>query len=60
MLGIRKNTNLSQVVIEDLAVEPGRLEPNPDPITRAMDRHSFFADPDPAAFLIADPDPAAF
>ena len=48
------------MVIEDLAVEPGRLEPNPDPTTRAMDRHSFFADPDPAAFLNADPDPAAF
>ena len=48
------------MVIEDLAVEPDRLEPNPDPTTRAMNPHSFFADPDPAAFLNADPDPAAF
>ena len=24
---------------------------------RAVDPHSFFADPDPADFLIADPDP---
>ena len=27
--------------------------------TRAVDPHSFFADPDPAAFLNADPDPVA-
>ena len=27
---------------------------------RAVDPHSFFADPDPAAFLTADPDSAAF
>ena len=27
---------------------------------RAMDPHSFFADPDPAIFLNADTDPAAF
>ena len=26
--------------------------------TRAVDPHSFFADPDPAVFLNADPDPA--
>ena len=26
---------------------------------RAVDLHSFFADPDPAVFLNADPDPAA-
>ena len=25
--------------------------------TRAVDPHSFFADPDPAAFLNSDPDP---
>ena len=25
--------------------------------TRAVDPHSFFADPDPAVFLNADPDP---
>ena len=29
-------------------------------IVRAGNRHSFFADPDPAFFLNADPDPAAF
>ena len=28
--------------------------------TRAVDLHSFFADPDPAVLLSADPDPAAF
>ena len=28
-------------------------------MTRAVDPHSFFADPDPAVFLNADPDPAA-
>ena len=28
--------------------------------SRAVDPHSFFVDPDPAAFLNADPDPAAF
>ena len=28
--------------------------------TRAVDSHSFFADPDPAVFLNAYPDPAAF
>ena len=28
-------------------------------ISRAVDPHSFFADPDPAVFLNADPDPAA-
>ena len=27
---------------------------------RAVDLHSFFADPDPAVLLIADPDPAAY
>ena len=27
--------------------------------TRAVDPHSFFADPDPAVLLNADPDPAA-
>ena len=27
---------------------------------RAEERHSFIADPDPAAFLNWDPDPAAF
>ena len=27
--------------------------------TRAVDPHSFLADPDPAFFLNADPDPAA-
>ena len=26
---------------------------------RAVDPHSFFADPDPTVFLDADPDPAA-
>ena len=26
--------------------------------TRAVDPHSFYADPDPAVFLNADPDPA--
>ena len=29
-------------------------------VLRAVDPHSFFADPDPAVFLKADPDPAAF
>ena len=29
-------------------------------ISRAVDPHSFFADPDPAVFLNADPDTAAF
>ena len=28
--------------------------------SRAVDPHSFFEDPDPAAFLNADPEPAAF
>ena len=28
-------------------------------ISRAVDPHSFFSDPDPAVFLNADPDPAA-
>ena len=28
--------------------------------TRAVDPHSFFADPDPAVFRKADPDPASF
>ena len=28
-------------------------------LLRAVDPHSFFADPDPAVFLNADPDPAA-
>ena len=28
--------------------------------SRAVDPHSFFADPYPAAFLNADPEPAAF
>ena len=29
------------------------------PSFRAVDPHSFFADPDPAVLLNADPDPAA-
>ena len=29
------------------------------PRSRAVDPHSFFADPDPAVFLNDDPDPAA-
>ena len=29
-------------------------------LPRAVNLHSFFADPDPAVFLNADPDPAAF
>ena len=28
------------------------------PITKTIDSHSFFADPDPAVFLNADPDTA--
>ena len=28
-------------------------------LCRAVDPHSFFADPDPAVFCNADPDPAA-
>ena len=28
-------------------------------LTRAVDPHSFFADPNPAVFLNADPDPDA-
>ena len=28
--------------------------------SRAVDPHSFFADPDPAVFLNADPDPEIF
>ena len=28
--------------------------------SRAVDPHSFFADPNPAVLLNADPDPAAF
>ena len=27
---------------------------------RAVDKHSFFADPNPAVFLNADPDPSGF
>ena len=30
------------------------------PKHRAVDPHTFFADPDPAVLLNADPDPAAF
>ena len=30
-----------------------------DALVRAVDPHSFYADPDPAVLLNADPDPAA-
>ena len=33
---------------------------NTVPVYRAVDPHSFFADPDPAVLINADPDPAAF